>query len=228
MNIESVRSIVAITVAKAIRILQDESIVDSKFTVNIKLRNGFRQNRSWGGIRNGEPFISLAINNYLSMRDDAAYSFHEYAAFKDDLYIGTYTGTAKQTLMTLVVHEVAHAAQYYKWSKNMIAYRGDKSIRGHGLVWKVIYKTLRIKMDLVNNPDTKPVSTVIVTPKSAPKSAKKTRTPRSNSLLSQAKQLYSESNNKSRDYIVSQFIDTLDMKPSSAMTYYYTVLKSVG
>lgn len=117
---------------------------------------------SRGGIVNGRPMIQLNLRPYINMKYG---TLNEYASFARHPDIGTVDGSARQAVMALVMHELSHALQYSflifnRYKQNMFLKRhygtiGHNAIeqfgteklassaRGHGALWKHIYKTLR-------------------------------------------------------------------------------------
>lgn len=117
------------------------------FDVKVKLDFSDRRNRSWGGRRNGRNFISLCLKNHLSASENSVkMNFVEYATFNDDIIIGgIYYAHWKKAVSALIAHELAHAAQFSHVGASVAAgnnYDSNDS-KGHGIVWKTIYASLR-------------------------------------------------------------------------------------
>jgi hypothetical protein len=101
--------------------------------------------RSWGGVRNGRAFITMNVFSWVGFKRG---TFHEYASFKHDPEIGGIDNcTRVKGLRCIVAHELAHAAQY----SIIVGQGGDKCFahggfddRGHGALWKQIYRDLRV------------------------------------------------------------------------------------
>lgn len=119
--------------------------IDDKFTLSIRIDTSARRTRSWGGVKYSGPFVSLAVNRYLNTQNAV---FHEYRSFQHDPMIGTVRGSAEKALAATFVHELSHCLQF-----SVKAGSFDQSItsdeRGHGLLWKEIYRKLR--QQFVNN-----------------------------------------------------------------------------
>lgn len=118
----------------------------------VKIRCDYSTNRkcSWGGIRRGKNFISLALNKYsLASHYNDPMTFNEYPSFASDPIIGTISGNWQKALAALIAHEMAHAVELGSIKQNAVSAHG-LNVRGkHGPLWKEIYRKLRI--NFVNN-----------------------------------------------------------------------------
>ena len=136
------------TVNEMMRFIREEYNTPD-FNVKVRLDFNPRRNRSWGGKRNGQNFISLAMTYLKTIQENhMAASFFEYASFANDPVIGSlHNVTWKKALAALIAHEIAHAAQYSEATTSVMAAHNlnNSHVPAHGLVWKIIYKTLRTK-----------------------------------------------------------------------------------
>lgn len=103
---------------------------------------------SHGGLRDGNPYIMIALYPTLGGR------FYEYASIAKDGEIGSFVGPTSRCVAALVAHEFAHAVccsikpnAKKTLTKNQVLSTED--VYGHGLLWKEIYRGLRVKF--VNN-----------------------------------------------------------------------------
>lgn len=119
---------------------------DRKWFPKVTTSFSLYRTRSWGGVRDDKPFISLHLTNWLG---SLVGTYHEYAQFKDDPEIGEIDYCERrQGIYALVAHELAHAAQ---WSLilgvtkgyNVEYAHGGLTDRGHGALWQEIYRDLR-------------------------------------------------------------------------------------
>lgn len=114
--------------------------------------------RSWGGMRDGVPFISLALYNHVPMKDEpdawcpffdrqvAMYRFMEYSNLRHTPYMTTvWSKDWRIPLRALIMHEMAHAIQW--WWKS---YGGQPSFLSkedlqapHGYGFQEIYSNIR-------------------------------------------------------------------------------------
>lgn len=137
---------------RAVAHAKQQGWVDADWTCGLKIDPSRRRVRSWGGQRNGKPFISLAINSHLTGR------LTEYDSFKTDSDIGSVTGSVEKALAALTMHELAHAIQYSgdttAIAGNSVEASNDR--HGHGALWRKIYRELRVLF--VNNVQWAPYS----------------------------------------------------------------------
>ncbi len=120
------------------------------FDVRIRCDYSTRRKCSWGGIRNGKNFISLALNGYhLASHYNDPVTFNEYKNFAADPVIGTVTAKWQKALAALIAHEMAHAVELGSIKQNAVSAHGLTAIGKHGSLWKEIYRKFRI--NFVNN-----------------------------------------------------------------------------
>jgi hypothetical protein len=132
------------------------------FKLKTTISFGDRRCRSWGGIRGGRPFVSLAVKRFEIARvAGTAIDFLEYSNIKSDPVIGSLAGVSwTKAVDALVAHEIAHAVQYYPGTKkNAMAAFGfndsqSRSLKNHNIFWQKIYADLRTKF--VNGADSFP------------------------------------------------------------------------
>ncbi len=95
---------------------------------------------SWGG-RKGWSFVSLEEHGFLK---DEVNSFIEYKRFQKDPEIGNVVDDKVRAIRTMVIHEMAHAAQY---ATNDIGKKlgipMESQRKGHKLLWQTIYRLTR-------------------------------------------------------------------------------------
>lgn len=116
------------------------------FDVRIRCDYSPHRKTSWGGIRNGKEFISLALNKYsIAAHYSDPVTFREYPSFADHSVIGSITGTWQKALAALIAHEMAHAVELGSIKQNASAAHGITPFGKHGALWKTIYRKLRIK-----------------------------------------------------------------------------------
>lgn len=117
--------------------VKEEFHLPKKWNIHLKYDFSLNRKRSWGGINNDFPFISLALNELL---EHNVLSFDEYFHISEDKHIGSLNNISwKKYLICLVSHEIAHAVQYSLAHKKK--YKKDSS--NHGKVWQKIYKKIR-------------------------------------------------------------------------------------
>lgn len=127
-----------------------ETYKSDEFYINIRLDFSPRRKRSWGGVRNGVGFISLAMHRYAeAQKNKKSISFEEYSSFSNDKVIGSVIcANWKHSLAALIAHEIAHAVQFsgVKTAVNASCNLGENSTaykEKHGIVWKKVYSLLR-------------------------------------------------------------------------------------
>lgn len=118
------------------------------FDVKVRCDHSPHRTRSWGGIRNGVNFISLALNKYsIKAHCNEPVTFFEYKSFSSDPVIGTLKEVYwKKALGALIAHEIAHAVTLGSIKQTAISAHGTDITEGgkHGLLWKKVYRKLRI------------------------------------------------------------------------------------
>lgn len=108
------------------------------FTLRTKLDwNPARKNHR-GGIYKDGPGISIAMYWAMPTNNDEVYKFHEYASYDTDKHIGGFYATDPYLrLEACIAHEVAHAVQFFSYTKT------NTRCSPHGPVFKHYYKLLR-------------------------------------------------------------------------------------
>lgn len=118
------------------------------FDVKVRCDHSPYRTRSWGGIRNGVNFISLALNKYsIKAHYNESVTFFEYKSFSSDPVIGTLKEVYwKKALGALIAHEIAHAVTLGSIKQTAISAHGTDITEGgkHGLLWKNVYRKLRV------------------------------------------------------------------------------------
>jgi len=119
--------------------------------------------RARGGIKNNKPFVKFSLKSTENRVLVGNTRFTEYGSIAKSPHIGTYNnGTVEGALLALIIHELAHALDYwlmYKGSQfketveaKIPTYESDGRTRsrgGHGSRWKGIYHYAR--QHLLNN-----------------------------------------------------------------------------
>lgn len=142
---QTIQSFVDETVAKVLTYVRGK--YDPKFDPLIRTSFSISRHRSWGGMRRGRPFISLALYRYTGM--SSHHTFTEYKSFAHDREIGSVKDAKWQKcLAALIVHEIGHALQYGVSVKDVsaaLSVDADEfgTTRGHCEFWKTIYRDLR-------------------------------------------------------------------------------------
>jgi hypothetical protein len=119
--------------------------------LEIRLDYSHYRTNSRGGCFNKKPSISIAPQ--LHPIDAKNVTFKEYASFADSPSIGSFTSNAEWNFKALVLHELAHAIQY--WARSHKEYLADTRINKagltfnglkppHGQCFQEIYRTLRL------------------------------------------------------------------------------------
>ena len=97
-----------------------------------------KRRSSRGGMYADGPGINMAMYPLCRERDGEIYRVYEYKSFDSDPYIGGfYTRDKHDRLRMVIVHEIAHALQYYSYRLN------NFRCKPHGTAWKNLYKRLR-------------------------------------------------------------------------------------
>lgn len=142
MNEREIKALVKSTVAECREFFRKEGWCSSVWNVDVTVSFSAKRARSFGGIRRGRPFISLAMGRYVGTTDG---SFYEYRSFQHDRDIGTILNNTVKSVKALVVHEMAHALQYSGSQETIAACVGASKFdsNGHGKLWKGIYRAAR-------------------------------------------------------------------------------------
>ena len=105
---------------------------------SIKLDWSTKRRSSRGGMYADGPGINMAMNHLCKERDGGVYRVYEYKSFDSDPLIGGfYTRDKHDRLRMVIVHEIAHALQYYSYKLN------NFRCKPHGPAWRNFYKRLR-------------------------------------------------------------------------------------
>lgn len=130
-----------------------EKLGDSNWTPLVSISYDYRRQRSYGGVkptRTGKyiPFMTLAC---FPLLENGTGEYNEYPSFASDREIGNLpVGCPReQCIWALVAHELAHCVQ---WSlicnllkRKQVRYaHGGVTDRGHGALWREVYRDLRI------------------------------------------------------------------------------------
>lgn len=110
-------------------------------SIRVKISTEPGRRSSWGGWRNGAPFISLSLNTISLARSGNVYTFHEYPSVANKPGIHSlHNCTWQQYVACLVAHEIAHA--YAHAFHRYVP--GAKSIEdAHGPNWQALYRAFR-------------------------------------------------------------------------------------
>jgi len=212
-----------------------KKIGDESWTPTVSISFSERRRRSYGGVRyykkqwEYKPWMSLAGIYFLENNSDC---FHEYSEFADDREIGNLpTGAPReQCIWALVAHELAHCVQWSLITKvvsrSSTKYaHGDDDDRGHGALWKEIYRDLRVnfinggvKMAAVVQNQTEVVS---MTGIKAPKEKRVTNRSRVN-------EIFEANKDKKTSDIVALVMQDLQISKSYAYTYVYLARRDAG
>ena len=190
---------------------------------NPKLGISFSQHRrrSWGGVRRNSPFVSMNLFAWIGFRRG---EFREYASFKHDPVIGGIKDcTREQGLRCLIAHELAHAAQY----SIIVGIKGSKCFahggiddRGHGALWKQIYRDLRVNFC---NGETRMETAVQTQPKQTVAKPVKEK-----KLTNRTKafEIVNANPGKTNSEFVALVMEALKVSKANAYTYVYHARKA--
>ena len=105
---------------------------------SVKLDWSINRRSSRGGMYADGPGINIAMLGCCRDHKGQIYRVYEYSSFNDDPDIGGfYTRRSYDKLDMVILHEIAHALQYYSYK--IIRHR----CKPHGPVWKNFYSRLR-------------------------------------------------------------------------------------
>lgn len=112
-----------------------------EFTCDLRIDWSPNRQCSRGGMYLKGPGINIAMYPATSsLRFGKIHRFKEYASYDADKEIGGFYFTdSEHKIAALVAHEVAHAVQYYYYSKSGVI------DRPHGDVFKNYYRMLRTR-----------------------------------------------------------------------------------
>lgn len=115
-----------------------KSNVYSDFSVNYKFDWNPSRRSSRGGIYKDGPGINMAMYWAVPNNLGTTYRFYEYKSFDSDKYIGGFfSRNPYDKLEAILLHEVAHAVQFFSYKKT------GTRCKPHGPVFKHFYKLLR-------------------------------------------------------------------------------------
>lgn len=110
--------------------------VYSGFTLEYKLDWSLSRTSSRGGMYAKGPGINMAMAHLVPI--SSTYRYHEYASFDKDPYIGGfYSSRSYDKLEAVILHEIAHALQFFEYKKLNIR------CKPHGPIFKKYYRMLR-------------------------------------------------------------------------------------
>ena len=105
---------------------------------SVKLDWSPNRRSSRGGMYADGPGINIAMMGCCRDHKGQIYRVYEYSSFNDDPDIGGfYTRRSYDKLDMVILHEIAHALQYYSYKINR------HRCKPHGPVWKNFYSRLR-------------------------------------------------------------------------------------
>ena len=115
---------------------KEEIYVDFELA-SIKLDWSLKRSASRGGMNAEGPGINIAMA-WLHKRQGSIYHVKEYASFhKDEEIGGFYSQNQWHKLEMVILHEIAHALQYYSYKLNKFR------CKPHGPTFKNFYRRLR-------------------------------------------------------------------------------------
>ncbi len=153
---KSAKILVEKQVARMVEHAKTKYGIRGEFNLDVELK--FNTYKSWGGTHHGGvPFIQLGLLYYIPViQTSGNYDFSEYPSFAFNKEIGS-LGISHWTkaLTALIAHEIAHAIQFSQtrlavdvlFASNGVVKSSE--LRGHGKLWKGIYRDLRLQF--VNN-----------------------------------------------------------------------------
>ena len=105
---------------------------------SVKLDWSINRRSTRGGMYADGPGINIAMLGCCRDHKGQIYRVYEYSSFNDDPDIGGfYTRRSYDKLDMVILHEIAHALQYYSYKINR------HRCKPHGPVWKNFYSRLR-------------------------------------------------------------------------------------
>lgn len=134
-----------------------DALYGTKLAGNGVARVTTRAARSYGGRKNGAPYVSLNLGYYIKdMTRTGLGDWHEYKHIDHDAEIGGFKGAHWcDKIAALVIHEVAHQVQFCAKADVIAAsvkrhegkalgrVKGDGAGDGHGEDWQAIYRDMR-------------------------------------------------------------------------------------
>jgi len=110
------------------------------FTLHVKLDWNPTRRCSRGGIYAQGPGINMAMKDIFPGNKGEIYRFYEYASYDSDTTIGGFYSTNPvHKTEAILLHEVAHALQFFCYKKN------NTRCKPHGPTFKNFYKRLRVE-----------------------------------------------------------------------------------
>jgi hypothetical protein len=120
----------------------------SDFTMSVKLDWSKNRKNSRGGLYADGPGINMAMNSIYPDNKGYVYRFYEYPSYNSHPVIGGfYSKDPIHKVKALLLHETAHAAQFFSYKKN------NTRCKPHGTVFKDFYKQLRVEFLNYQLPD---------------------------------------------------------------------------
>ncbi|WP_390241020.1 hypothetical protein [Vibrio sp. R78045] len=117
-----------------------ESEVRSSYLLNLNWNH--RLNTSKGGVKDGRPFVELALYKALSHGSlTHGYDYTEKAG-EGEGFVKLVSRPYFEVLACLIAHEVAHAVTFYAARREPLFGGGDD----HGDVWHRMYRYLRANL----------------------------------------------------------------------------------
>jgi hypothetical protein len=137
------KQIIANQEAMRFNLLLEKFVQDniySDFSCKIKLDWSYSRRSSRGGIYKDGPGVNIAMSSAALIEHDRSlvYRFYEYPSYDNNPVIGGFY--AKDYLLKLqavVAHEVAHAVQFFEYSKLKVR------CKPHGPIFKKYYSLFR-------------------------------------------------------------------------------------
>jgi hypothetical protein len=117
-----------------------QQAIYADFSCTIKLDWSYTRRSSRGGIYKDGPGINIAMSSaaLVTKSPDSVYRFYEYPSYDSDLVIGGfYAQDYTLKLQAIIAHEVAHAVQFFEYSKLNIR------CKPHGPIFKKYYSLFR-------------------------------------------------------------------------------------
>lgn len=113
--------------------------IDSDFNLaTVHLDWAISRRSSRGGMYAKGPGINIAMAHSYPAGKKHTFKFHEYASFAKDPVIGNfYSNKPVHYLNAVIVHEIAHAVQYFMYKKY------TTRCKPHGPMFKKYYAILR-------------------------------------------------------------------------------------
>lgn len=141
MTENEIKYLVRTTVAQCKHFFKCNGWIPDDWHPKVKLSFSQHRVRSWGGVRNNQPFISLAL---IKFANTTKATFHEYPSFAHDPEIGTIYEDTEKAVKALVIHEMCHALQHSQKQNLSASFNASsKDAKAHGSLWKNLYRHTR-------------------------------------------------------------------------------------